>query len=65
MILQFADDAKQGGAINVFAGRAVIQSNPDRLERWASRDIAKFSKDKCQVLHLGRKEAFARTPAGV
>lgn len=24
----------------------------------------KFSKDKCQVLHLRRKKAFARIPAG-
>ncbi|KFV84373.1 hypothetical protein N308_15990, partial [Struthio camelus australis] len=37
----------------------------DRLERWAERNLMKFHKGKCKVLHLGRQNPMQQYRLGV
>jgi len=51
---KFADDTKLGRVTDTPDGCAAIQRDLDRLENSAERNLIKFNKEKCKILHLGR-----------
>uniref|UniRef100_A0A803SSL5 Reverse transcriptase domain-containing protein n=1 Tax=Anolis carolinensis TaxID=28377 RepID=A0A803SSL5_ANOCA len=63
-IIKFADDTKLGGIANTPEERSRIQNDLDRLERWAETNKMKFNRDKCKILHFGRKNGNQRYRMG-
>lgn len=55
LLIKFADDTKLGGLANTQDERTTLQSNLDWLEDWAERNKMSFNREKCKVVHLGRK----------
>ncbi|KAK4830782.1 hypothetical protein QYF61_013615 [Mycteria americana] len=45
---------KLGGGADTPDGRAAVQTDLNRLEKWAGRNLMKFNQRKCKGLHLGR-----------
>uniref|UniRef100_A0A803T570 Reverse transcriptase domain-containing protein n=1 Tax=Anolis carolinensis TaxID=28377 RepID=A0A803T570_ANOCA len=63
-IIKFADDTKLGGRANTPEDTSRIQNDLDRLERWAETNKMKFNRDKCKILHFGRKNGNQRYRMG-
>ena len=53
LLSKFADYMKLEGVASMLESCAAIQQDLDRLESCVERDLMKFNKIKCRVLHLG------------
>ncbi|KAK4832611.1 hypothetical protein QYF61_024592 [Mycteria americana] len=61
---KFSDDRKLGGMTNVTEGCAAIQRDLNSLAKGAGRNLMRFNKGKCKVLHLGRNNLMHQCMLG-
>ena len=52
-LCQFVVGTKLGGVADTAEGHAAIQQDLNRLESWAGRNLNRFKKSNCRVLHEG------------
>jgi len=62
---KFADDTNLGEVVDTPEGCAAIQRDLNRLESCAQRNLMKFNKGNCRVLHLGRNNPMHQYRLGV
>jgi len=43
-----------GEPVSMLKHKAAIQRDVGRLEKWANRNLRKFSRDNCKLLNQGR-----------
>ncbi|PKU47465.1 rna-directed dna polymerase from mobile element jockey-like [Limosa lapponica baueri] len=55
-LTKLANKIKLSGEVDTSEGRATLQEDLDRLEEWANKNLRKFNKGKCKVLHLGKHD---------
>ncbi|GAB0208570.1 mitochondrial enolase superfamily member 1 [Grus japonensis] len=55
-LMKFADYTNLSAEVDTSEGRATLHKDLDRLEEWANKNLMKFNKDKCKVLHLGKHD---------
>ncbi|PKU48062.1 hypothetical protein llap_1619 [Limosa lapponica baueri] len=65
ILSKFADDIKLEGVADTPEDCATIQHDLDRLESWSEKNLMRFNKGKCRVLHLRRKNARHQYRLGV
>ena len=61
---KFADDSKLLGAVNTQKGWDAIQRGLERLEQWAQKNLMRFKRAKCKVLHLGQGNIYSQYKLG-
>ncbi|KAK4828695.1 hypothetical protein QYF61_000533 [Mycteria americana] len=61
---KFSGDTNLGGLADTPEGCAAIETDLNRLEKWADTNLMKFKKEKCKVLHLERNNPMAHVYTG-
>jgi len=55
---KFTGYTKLGGVADITKDCAATQSDLNRLQQWAEKNIVKFNKGKCIVLHPGKNNSM-------
>ena len=56
--VKHGDNTKLGGVADAAESCAAIQKELDRMEIWVERNILRFNKRKCRILHLRRNNCI-------